>query len=97
MGIKNARTYDKEFKNNAVSLYKEGNRTYQDVATNLGIPYATLVGWVRAKDKSDESAFPGKGYLPPAEERFKALERENEQLKRERDILKKALAIFSSQ
>lgn len=95
MGSKSTRTYDKEFKNNAVSLYKEGGKSYHAVADSLGIPCATLVGWVKAKEKSGESAFPGKGHLTAEEERFRALERENERLKRERDILKKALAIFS--
>ena len=96
MGIKSVRTYDKEFKNSAVALFKEGNRSYQDVANSLGIPCATLVGWVKAKEQSGEDAFPGKGHLPATEERLRTLERENERLKRERDILKKALAIFSS-
>ena len=41
------------------------------------------------------SAFPGKGHLHAEDERVKKLERENEVLRRERDILKKALAIFS--
>lgn len=95
MGIKNVRTYDKEFKHNAVALYKEGGRSYQAVADSLGIPCATLAGWVKEKEQSGEDAFPGKGYLKPEEERYRALERENERLKRERDILKKALAIFS--
>ena len=39
---------------------------------------------------------PGNEYLRPEDEKFKKLQRENEVLRRERDILKKALAIFSS-
>ena len=96
MGIRRSRTYDKEFKNSAVALYNEGGRSYQAVADSLGVPCATLVGWIRAKEGAGEEAFPGKGHLTSTEERFRALERENERLKRERDILKKALAIFSS-
>lgn len=95
MGIKNARFYDKEFKNNSVNLYLEGGRSYQEIASDLGIPCTTLVGWVREKKRNGEEAFPGKGHLKPEEEKFKVLEREIERLKRERDILKKALAIFS--
>jgi transposase len=95
MGIKNTRTYDTEFKHNAITLYEEGDRSYQSIASSLGIPCSTLVGWVKAKEKLGEEAFPGKGHLCASEERFRALERENERLKRERDILKKALAIFS--
>lgn len=95
MSIKKTRVYDKEFKNNAVVLYKESGRSYQSTADRLGIPSATLAGWVKAKEQSGEEAFPGKGHLVPAEERLRVLERDNERLKRERDILKKALAIFS--
>ncbi|CAM4477095.1 MAG: hypothetical protein LEGION0403_FIIPPAGN_02417 [Legionella sp.] len=48
------------------------------VISRLGIPCATLVGWVKAKERSGESAFPGKGHLTMEEERFRALERANE-------------------
>ena len=95
MDIKNARFYDKEFKNNSVNLYLEGVISYQEIASDLGIPFTTLLGWVREKKRNGEEAFPGKGHLKPEEEKFKVLEREIERLKRERDILKKALAIFS--
>jgi transposase len=42
-----------------------------------------------------EQAFPGHGHLPADQERLRQLERENEILRQERDILKKAIAIFS--
>ena len=42
-----------------------------------------------------EHAFPGHGRLTPEQERIRQLERENEILRQERDILKKAVAIFS--
>ena len=41
-----------------------------------------------------EEAFPGKGHQTPTEEEFRQLRSENERLKQERDILKKAIAIF---
>jgi transposase len=91
----NVRAYDNEFKNNAVNLYNDSKVSYREIASNLGIPPATLVGWVHAKQKSGADAFPGKGHLKPEDARIKLLEREIEKLKRERDILKKALAIFS--
>ncbi len=42
-----------------------------------------------------EYAFPGKGKLKACDEEIRKLKRENERLRRERDILKKAVAIFS--
>ncbi len=43
-----------------------------------------------------QQAFPGKGHLTEDEELIRQLKRENEVLRQERDILKKAVAIFSS-
>jgi transposase len=42
-----------------------------------------------------EQAFPGKGHLRLPDEEIRHLQRENEELKEEKEILKKALAIFS--
>jgi transposase len=42
-----------------------------------------------------EHAFVGKGHMRPPEEEIRRLQRENEELREEKEILKKALAIFS--
>jgi transposase len=42
-----------------------------------------------------EHAFPGKGHMRPSGEESLPLQRENEELRDEKDILRKALAIFS--
>ena len=42
------------------------------------------------------SAFPGKGYLKPDDAASKELQKEVERLRRERDILKKAMAYFAN-
>jgi transposase len=42
-----------------------------------------------------EQAFPGTGHQNDAEAELRQLRRENEILRQERDILKKAIAIFS--
>ena len=51
--------------------------------------------WKRQLLSEGEEAFPGKGHLSASEEQVRHLQRENERLRRERAILKKALAIFS--
>ena len=91
------RTFDKEFKSNAVRLVLEENLSVKQVSDDLGMGKSTLDKWVSELKKHGLSAFPGKGHIKPEDARVKALEKENEKLKRERDILKKALAIFSSQ
>lgn len=87
--------FDKEFKINAIGLVLEQGITLKRVCKDLGIGQSTLQRWIRENKAYGKTAFPGKGHLHPEDEKIKKLERENEILKRERDILKKALAIFS--
>lgn len=89
------RRYDKEFKQNAVNLVLEGGRSVSDVAESLGIKENLLYRWKVLFLKDRESAFPGKGHMTPLEEENRRLKRENYNVKMERDILKKALAVFS--
>lgn len=92
------RKFDKEFKLNAVRLVKEQGLTIVQVSRDLDIGLSTLQRWVREVScHGREKVFPGEGHLRPDEDKLKKLTRENEILRRERDILKKALAIFSSQ
>jgi transposase-like protein len=96
MSSRKMRSYDKEFKLNAVKLYLESGTTYKKVSDDLGIPTATLVGWVEGHKKSGSEAFPGKGHLRPSDAEVAALRKELASVREERDILKKALGIFSS-
>lgn len=98
MKNRKVRTYDKEFKLNAVKLYQTRDRSYKQIADELGIPQATLVGWVNDHEKAgtDANAFPGKGHVKPSEMEVAQLRKELAIVKEERDILKKALGIFSS-
>jgi transposase len=94
MSIQHRRKYDSEFKTEAVRLALNG-RSIRDVASNLGISYGMLARWKREYEKHADDAFPGQGKLRPEDERIRQLERELRDVKEERDILKKALAIFS--
>lgn len=97
MSKKNQRKYDKEFKKNAVNLYLKDNRSYDEVGFELGIPGSTLASWVGAQKKDGKEAFPGKGYVKPSDTEVMQLRKELMIVREERDILKKALGIFSSQ
>jgi transposase len=97
MGTNNQRQYDKEFKKNAVNLYLKANRSYEEVGSELGIPGSTLASWVNQQKKNGEESFPGKGYLKQSDEELMQLRKELQIVREERDILKKALGIFSSQ
>ena len=70
------RTYDKEFKINAINLYLSGDRSYEQVSNELGIPVGTLVTWVQAHKKDGTEAFPGKGYLKQSDVEVAQLRKE---------------------
>lgn len=97
MGIKGARIYDNEFKNNAVNLFLKNDRTINEIAMELGIPKDTLGGWVAKYKAHGDQAFPGKGNLRAEETELAKLKKELAITREERDILKKALGIFSQQ
>ena len=79
------RKYDREFKAEAVRLVIVEGRPVAVVARNLGIHENLLHKWKRQYEEDPQYAFPGKGRL----------RKELADVKEERDILKKALAIFS--
>ena len=97
MSRKKPRTYDKEFKLNAINLYLSSGRRYEQVSDELGIPVGTLVTWVQTHKKNGAEAFPGKGCLKPSDAEIAQLRKELAIVREERDILKKAVGIFSSQ
>lgn len=86
---------DKAFKIDAVRLVEEENRSVREVARDLGIHENTLYRWIKEQRESGEDAFPGHGRLLPQDAEVKRLKKELARVKEERDILKKAMAVFS--
>jgi len=96
MGIgADKRYFDRDFKYEAIRLMDEGKRSVGDIAKDLDIHPNVLHQWRRKYRADMEQAFPGKGHLKAPEEEIRRLQRENSDLKEEKEILKKALAIFS--
>ena len=87
--------YEREFKMEAVRLLETSGKSASQLERELGIGKGNLWRWKRKFAADGEDAFPGHGRLTPEQERLRQLERENEILRQERDILKKAIAIFS--
>jgi transposase len=90
--------YSKEFKEQAVLLTEIGGKKVSEIADDLGIRENMLWRWKKEYRKAGASSFPGNGNRQEGTE----LEEENRRLKQElldvtmeRDILKKAVAIFS--
>lgn len=85
--------YTPEFKAEVVALCRQGDRTSAQVARDLGLKYHTLMSWQKAANKAAE---PGALSVSEKDE-LKRLRKENDRLRMERDILKKATAFFASQ
>jgi transposase len=92
---KTRRTYTREFKLEAVRLWQTSGKSAAQIECDLGIGGGGLYRWKRKLAEEGENAFPGHGRRTPEQERVRQLEREVEILRQERDILKKAVAIFS--
>src|SRR5215472_14499130 len=91
------RTYTPEFKAEAVKLVTEQGYSVAEAARSLGVHEALLRSWKQALQTQGEQAFPGHGKLPPFEEELRRLRAENQRLRAERDILKKATALFAQE
>ena len=98
MAYVNRRSFDKEFKLDAVKLLLNGDRSPKERAAGLGISSSMLHRWKREYLATTAAeSFPGKGKQSGDQEELTRLRRELEQVKLERDILKKAVGIFSHQ
>jgi transposase len=96
--MKKRPSYTKEFKLEAVRLLEQGGRSAADLARELGIRRNQLYKWqedLQAKGRND--VFPGHGRRSGAEAEVARLKQENEHLKEENAILKKAAVLFAKE
>ena len=84
------RKFTPEFKQEAVELLRRSGKTAAQVARELGIGQTTLSRWTLQAAKMPLGT---KGFL--ATEELKAVRRELDQVRQERDIQKKAVAFFA--
>ena len=92
-----SRRYDREFKENAVALIQSG-RSITEVSRDLGVSDWSLRQWLKtiegaqalneSKRLSSET---------PEQREIRRLRQENDYLRRQRDILKKACSILSAE
>ena len=90
-GKKKIRRFDRDFKISAVKMVTEEGNSMSEVARNLGILPNQLYNWKKKFSNNAEKAFPGKGHLTE----ISALRKKLRDVEMERDILKKAVGIFS--
>jgi transposase len=91
------RQFTQEFKKEAVEYSLASEKSVEEVSRDLGISPHNLTRWRKEYRKRGELAFPGHGKenLTPQEEKLRKLQKELTDTQIERDILKKALAIFT--
>jgi transposase len=108
--IHSPRKYTDEFRSDALELIRRGDRSYRKLSEDLGVSYWTLRDWYTKAEMAKKSKKAGKviASAPQGEETMeqrlarlerenKALLKENESLKMDREILKKAAAFFAKE
>jgi transposase len=90
--MKKQRKYGLEFKERAIKLALELDNM-AEAAKKLGVPKHTLYSWVTAAESKNNTTPLAKELS--LEDQVRALQRENEDLKKVNHILKQAAAFFS--
>ena len=94
---KRKREYPDEFKEQAINLLRTTDRSASDIERELGITQGLLSRWNRKKAAASiapRAKRPLQGDESMAEQ-IRQLEQENARLRQEKEILKKAVAIFT--
>jgi len=83
--------FNKNFKQEAVDYWRQSGKSGAEVAAELGVRPNNLYNWAKQSDPRAPQ------FSTPADlaAELAALRRENEQLRQQRDILKKTLGILS--
>jgi transposase len=95
MNKQERRTFTKEFKLDVIQQSYH-RKNIVELAHELDLRPQLIYKWRAKYRQNSTQSFPGKGVeaLTPEEEKMRALQKENAELKMERDILKKAIGIF---
>jgi transposase len=104
-------TYSPEFKDDAVNLLRTSERSFRQVADDLGVSIFSLRQWYKQREVPQKAKKKGRAATAPTplqeesveaklvrvERELKELRKENDQLRMDREILKKAAAFFAKE
>jgi transposase len=82
----------REYKFEMMRLHQEEGISIKVLSEQFGVPQATLFGWRTQYRKYGGDAFVGCGQQRPGDAELRKLRKENEELKMQVEILKKAAA-----
>jgi transposase-like protein len=96
---KMARRYEEEFKRQAVELVIHSGKTQAQIARELGVSEYSLTLWKRDYLGQVKPAQLDGEQLSPEQmlDKIRQLQKENDYLKRQREILKKAMSILGEE
>ena len=86
--------FSEDFRREAVRLVRESDRSVKELADELGVSTTTLRTWQRTLPAGKPTSA---GRVLSLEEQVRQLKKENERLREEREILKKATAFFAKE
>jgi transposase len=86
------RKFSEEFRREAVRLASDPTHSIPQLSRDLGVSVTTLRNWLRPAPVPPPTSV---GVTVSLEEQVRRLSRENERLREEREILKKATAFFA--
>jgi transposase len=87
------KVYDKEFKLNAIRLSEESKMNAREFEKELGIGAGCISHWKKEFKENPDNSFPGNGN--PKDKEIFELKKKIADIELEKEILKKAIAIFS--
>jgi transposase len=86
--------YSKEFREEAVRLYRTSEKSLREIARDLGVSHQTIREWVQQAEIDEGTR---EGLTTSEREELRALRRKVATLEEEREILKKAAAFFAAE
>ena len=89
------KTYSREYKIVAIQMVDQKDMTMREVSEALGINDVMLWRWRKEYKEGKLQSFSGNGRMSDKDAEIARLRQENRRLQAERDILKKATALFA--
>ena len=94
MEAKKRRRFSKEFKEDVLNILRSGDKNVQELSQELGIASAIIYRWYRKSKQGKEA---GEAKITDKDREIRELRAKLADVTEERDILKKAVHIFSQQ